>query len=351
MGAATKSSSAESSRATAGRNLPPGVWWKSIRIRTTSPGRSVMDQKFIDRVVGSVGRLELPSASRAPGSVVVGHAPLEYDLNLLPRRNLRRDLMRNRDLAVRREFAHEVSSLHLRSLILYISSRVRKIGAARTLYLTMTLDKGEGPGFWSRLMWRSEVGQMAVKALKPATSDRIVYDSKVVPDGVVGNFVRSRKVQTISLREPAVSRIRSCISRNPLRSRLRSAGIDAQLAHLGLQRGALHAEFGGGAGVPAHLAPGVVERALDGLPFGGFQGLGPPAACRAASAHRPESRPTVSRPGQISGSSGWAAIRAKRGCWERPRPTDPAKKRGAGPLSVRFGRPLRVHRVGAQFHL
>src|SRR5664279_3985823 len=84
MGAATKSSSAESKRTTAGRNLPPGVWWKSIRIRTTSPGRSVMDQHFVDRVIVSVRRLELPSASRAPGNVVLGDAPLEYDLNLSP---------------------------------------------------------------------------------------------------------------------------------------------------------------------------------------------------------------------------------------------------------------------------
>src|ERR1035441_4302960 len=125
MGAATKSSSAESRRTTAGRNLPPGVCWKSIRIRTTSQGRSVMDQQFVDRVIVSVGRLELPSTRRAPGSVAFGDAPLEYDLNLLPRRNLRCDLRRNGDLAVRREFAPEVSGLHIRSLVLYIISRVR----------------------------------------------------------------------------------------------------------------------------------------------------------------------------------------------------------------------------------
>src|ERR1017187_4271915 len=52
----------------------------------------------------------------------------------------------------------------------------------------------------------------------------------------------------------------------------RRFGVDAQLAHLGLQRGALHAEFGGGAGVPADLAPSVVQRALDGFPLGSFQG-------------------------------------------------------------------------------
>ena len=64
----------------------------------------------------------------APGSVVFADAPLEYDLNLLPRWNLRCDLRRNGDLAVRREFAPEVSGLHIRSLVPYIISRVRKQG-------------------------------------------------------------------------------------------------------------------------------------------------------------------------------------------------------------------------------
>src|ERR1035438_9544308 len=146
MGAATKSSSAESRRPTAGRNLPPGAWEKSIRIRTTSPVRSVMDQQFIDRVIVSIGRLELPSASRAPGSVVFGDAPLEYDLNLLPRRNLRCDLRRNGDLAVRREFAPEVSGLHVRSLVPYIISRVRTPGRGRPSELAVLADPS-GPVF------------------------------------------------------------------------------------------------------------------------------------------------------------------------------------------------------------
>src|ERR1035438_6145880 len=88
-----------------------------------------MDQQFIDRVIVSIGRLELPSARRAPGSVVFGDAPLEYDLDLLPRRNLRSDLGRNGDLAVRREFAPEVSGLHIRSLVVYIISRVPALWA------------------------------------------------------------------------------------------------------------------------------------------------------------------------------------------------------------------------------
>src|SRR5580700_9253752 len=115
MGAATKSSSAVSKRTTQGRNLPPGVWWKSIRIRTTSPGRRVMDQAFVDRVIVSVGRLELPSPRGAPNSVFFGDAPLKYDLNLRSWRNLRRNLWRNSDLTVRCELAPEVSDLHVRS--------------------------------------------------------------------------------------------------------------------------------------------------------------------------------------------------------------------------------------------
>ena len=66
-----------------------------------------MDQLFVNRVVGSVCRVKLPPTRRAPGGVVFGDAPLEYDLNLLSRRNLRCDLRRNRDLAVRREKAGE----------------------------------------------------------------------------------------------------------------------------------------------------------------------------------------------------------------------------------------------------
>src|SRR5438552_1708538 len=112
MGAATKSSSPESRRTTAERNLPPVVWWKSIRIRTTSPGRRVMVQQFVDRVVANIGRLELPAPRRAPRSVFFGDAPLEHNLNPFPRWNLRCYLRRNGNLAVRCEFASEVGDLH-----------------------------------------------------------------------------------------------------------------------------------------------------------------------------------------------------------------------------------------------
>jgi len=47
-----------------------------------------MDQEFVDRVIVSVGRFELPSARNVPSSVFFGDAPLKYDLNLRPRRNL-----------------------------------------------------------------------------------------------------------------------------------------------------------------------------------------------------------------------------------------------------------------------
>jgi len=71
-----------------------------------------MDRQFIDGVVGSVCRLKLPMSCRAPGGVVFGDAPLQYNLNLFPRRKLRCDFRRNGDLTVRREFASEVSGLH-----------------------------------------------------------------------------------------------------------------------------------------------------------------------------------------------------------------------------------------------
>ena len=75
-----------------------------------------MVQQFVYRVIGSVCRLESPAAGRAPGGVVQGDAPLENDLNLFPRRDLRSDLRRNDNLTVRREFASEVSGLYLCSL-------------------------------------------------------------------------------------------------------------------------------------------------------------------------------------------------------------------------------------------
>jgi hypothetical protein len=60
----------------AGRTLPPAAWWKPIRIRTKSPGRSVIDQQFVHRVIGGVCVLELAPAQRAPGSIVNGDVPL-----------------------------------------------------------------------------------------------------------------------------------------------------------------------------------------------------------------------------------------------------------------------------------
>src|ERR1035441_10452177 len=89
-----------------------------------------MYQLFVDRVVGSIRRIELPPARRAP-SVVFGDAPLEYDLDLFPRRNLRCDLRRDGNLAVRLEFASEVSRLHSGVLTSSIISRVRTSGRAR----------------------------------------------------------------------------------------------------------------------------------------------------------------------------------------------------------------------------
>ena len=95
-----------------------------------------MDQQFVHRVIGSVCCLESPPASRAPGSVVYGDAPLEYDLNLFPRRDPRSDLRRNADLTVRREFVSEVGGLHLCSLTSHIISRVRDNGRPQTLVVS-----------------------------------------------------------------------------------------------------------------------------------------------------------------------------------------------------------------------
>jgi hypothetical protein len=89
--------------------LPPAPEWKSIRIRTTSPARRVIDQQFVDRVVGNVCVLELSPPRLTPGGIFFGHAPLEYDLNRFSRRNPRCDLRRDRNLAVRRELTFEVS--------------------------------------------------------------------------------------------------------------------------------------------------------------------------------------------------------------------------------------------------
>ena len=83
-----------------------------------------MDQLFVDRVVGGVCRIKLPPPRRAPG-VAFGDALLEYDLDLCPRRNLRCNLRRNGNLAVRLEFASEVSRLHYSFLTCLIISRVR----------------------------------------------------------------------------------------------------------------------------------------------------------------------------------------------------------------------------------
>ena len=57
--------------------------------------------QFVYRVVGRICRLELPSTNRAQGGIVRRDAPLKYDLNLFPRWNLRWDLRRNGNLAVR----------------------------------------------------------------------------------------------------------------------------------------------------------------------------------------------------------------------------------------------------------
>ena len=101
-----------------------------------------MDQQFVYRVIGSVCRLESPPASRAPSGVVHGDAPLEYDLNLFPRRNLRCDLRRNDNLAIRCEFAPEVGGFHLCSLTFYIISRVRENGRAHTLRVLSSDSEG-----------------------------------------------------------------------------------------------------------------------------------------------------------------------------------------------------------------
>src|ERR1019366_8810383 len=95
-------------------------------MRTISPGRRVMDQPFVDCVAGSVCRLKLPPSGRAPGGVVFGNAPLEYNLNLFPGRKLRRDFRWNGNLTVRREFASEVSGLHFSFLTPSIILRPRE---------------------------------------------------------------------------------------------------------------------------------------------------------------------------------------------------------------------------------
>jgi hypothetical protein len=60
-----------------------------------------------------VGGRELAPPCPAPGVVVIGGAPLKYDLDWFPRGYLRYDLGRNYYLAVWSEFASEVSDFHL----------------------------------------------------------------------------------------------------------------------------------------------------------------------------------------------------------------------------------------------
>jgi hypothetical protein len=95
-----------------------------------------MDQQFVYRVIGSVRRLESPPANRAPGVVFRGDTPLEYDLNLFPRRDPRSDLRRNADLTVGREFAPEIGDLYLCSLTSYIISRLPDNGRPQTLVVS-----------------------------------------------------------------------------------------------------------------------------------------------------------------------------------------------------------------------
>ena len=102
---------------------------RGLRIQRKSAAQNLCQRgPVVDRVVGSVRHLELPPPRRAPGAVVFGDAPMEYDLNRFPRRNLRRDLRRNRNLAVRHDFASEVDGLQFSSLTPYIISRVPAMG-------------------------------------------------------------------------------------------------------------------------------------------------------------------------------------------------------------------------------
>jgi hypothetical protein len=93
-----------------------------------------MDRQFVYWVIGSVRRLESEPASRAPSGVVYGDAPLEYELNLFSRRNLRCDLRRNDDLTIGREFTPEASGLHFSSLTSHIVSRGGTMGV-RTAFV------------------------------------------------------------------------------------------------------------------------------------------------------------------------------------------------------------------------
>ena len=94
--------------------LPPAVRLMSIRIRTTSQGRGAIDQQFVVRVAGHTPPRNRPCRS-GPIRVAFGAAPPPYDLNLFPRRNLRCDLARNGNVAVRCQFAVEIDGLHFSS--------------------------------------------------------------------------------------------------------------------------------------------------------------------------------------------------------------------------------------------
>src|SRR5205814_9999122 len=86
-------------------------------IKTTSPRRSVIDQRFVNRVVSSVRLFKVLSSGLPPYCILIRirNAPREQDLNLLSRRHLRCDLRRNGNLAVWRELTPEAGGFHLNS--------------------------------------------------------------------------------------------------------------------------------------------------------------------------------------------------------------------------------------------
>ena len=136
-----------------------------------------MVQQFVYRVTGSVCRLESPPASRAPSGVVRGSVPLEHDLNLFPRRNLRCDLGRNDNLTVRREFASEVSGLHLCSLTLYIITRVRDSGLPHTLRVLSSDSEGYVVNWFEAAR-----GRIGGPGEFPLIDDEEIVEEKAVSD-------------------------------------------------------------------------------------------------------------------------------------------------------------------------
>src|SRR5258707_6680914 len=104
-------------------DLPPAFWWNSIRIKTSSPNWSFIDQLFVDGILGGVCCFKLSASHRAPLIVLARDTPQEDHLKLLSLRYFACRVWRNCDLAVCGNHALELYRFHSVVPILIIACR------------------------------------------------------------------------------------------------------------------------------------------------------------------------------------------------------------------------------------